>query len=379
MKTGQTGRYLFAAVCLPAAISGVLLFAQTGAGGKLKLGSGSEIYGSGCVGCHGPDGTGQPQTTLGFERPATFPDFTRCDQTTPEDNVTWRAVIRDGGPRRGFVQIMPSFSGLLSPVQINQVIDYLRGFCKDDRWPRGELNLPRALGTEKAFPENEDVVTTAINVHGSPGVSNEAVYEQRVGARNQIEVAVPIDFQRPERGLWYAGVGDVGIGVKRVLAASLRTGSIVSVFGEMILPTGNRARGLGTGTLGFQTFAAYGQLLPAKAFAQFQFGAELPKDTEKAPQAVFFRTALGRKFNQNGGVGRMWSPMIEFLAARDLETGARTDWDVMPEFQVTLSRRQHVRANIGVRIPATNTAGRSAQLMFYLLWDRADGRLLEGW
>jgi hypothetical protein len=51
----------------------------------------------------------------------------------------------------------------------------------------------------------------------------------------------------------------------------------------------------------------------------------------------------------------------------------------MPEMQVTLSRRQHVRANLGLRIPATNTASRPVQLMFYLLWDWQDGKLLEGW
>jgi mono/diheme cytochrome c family protein len=360
-----------------AALAGVLCAAQTGT--KLKLGTGKEIYESGCIGCHGPDGKGQPATTLAFDIPETFPDFTRCDQTTPEDNVTWRAVIRDGGPRRGFVQIMPSFSALLSPEQINQVIGYLRGFCKEERWPRGELNLPRALAVEKAYPENEDVVTTSINVHGWPGVSNEYIHERRFGARDQLEISVPIDFLHPAPKRWYGGIGDIGIGWKRVLAASLQTGSIVSLFGEVSLPTGNRSTGLGAGTTAFKTFLAYAQLLPGKAFVQTQFGAELPKDTERIPQSMFFRTAVGRRFNEAHGVGRLWSPMVEFLADRDLLTGARTNWDVMPEFQVTLSRRQHVRADIGLRIPATNTMGRSTQLMFYVLWDRADGRLLEGW
>jgi hypothetical protein len=59
--------------------------------------------------------------------------------------------------------------------------------------------------------------------------------------------------------------------------------------------------------------------------------------------------------------------------------GAKTDWDVMPEMQVTISRRQHVRGNLGYRFPVTNTAGRQQQVMFYLLWDWADGGLLSGW
>jgi len=46
---------------------------------------------------------------------------------------------------------------------------------------------------------------------------------------------------------------------------------------------------------------------------------------------------------------------------------------------VTLSKRQHVRANLGVSLPVTNTAGRSAQLVFYVLWDWQDGKLTEGW
>ena len=71
--------------------------------------------------------------------------------------------------------------------------------------------------------------------------------------------------------------------------------------------------------------------------------------------------------------------MVEFVANRDLMTGAKTNWDVVPEFQVTLSHRQHIRAAAGVSIPATNTAGRQAMLLLYVLWDWQDGKLTEGW
>jgi cytochrome c len=46
--------------------------------------NGERIYKSGCIACHGGDGRGAPETLTEFERPDTFPDFTRCDQTTPE-------------------------------------------------------------------------------------------------------------------------------------------------------------------------------------------------------------------------------------------------------------------------------------------------------
>ncbi len=104
--------------------------------------------------CHGGDGKGAPESTTAFDRPDTFPDFTECDQTTPEDNRAWKSIIRDGGPRRGFSQIMPSFGGALTSEQIDAVVRYLRTFCKSEGWPRGELNLPRPLLTEKAFPES---------------------------------------------------------------------------------------------------------------------------------------------------------------------------------------------------------------------------------
>jgi hypothetical protein len=51
----------------------------------------------------------------------------------------------------------------------------------------------------------------------------------------------------------------------------------------------------------------------------------------------------------------------------------------MPEMQVTLSARQHIRADLGYSIPTVNTAGRSPQVMFYVLWDWQDGKLTEGW
>ena len=45
--------------------------------------------------------------------------------------------------------------------------------------------------------------------------------------------------------------------MKQVLLAS--THSILSAQGEMIVPTGNYAKGLGSGVTVFEAFAAYGQ------------------------------------------------------------------------------------------------------------------------
>jgi hypothetical protein len=47
--------------------------------------------------------------------------------------------------------------------------------------------------------------------------------------------------------------------------------------------------------------------------------------------------------------------------------------------QVTLSVRQHVMVNAGVRIPVNERAGRSTQFVMYFLWDWFDGNLVSGW
>ena len=71
--------------------------------------------------------------------------------------------------------------------------------------------------------------------------------------------------------------------------------------------------------------------------------------------------------------------MVEILGARELETGAHPEWDVVPQLQISLSRRQHILFNVGVRIPVNERAGRHAEVLTYFLWDWFDGGLFDGW
>lgn len=71
--------------------------------------------------------------------------------------------------------------------------------------------------------------------------------------------------------------------------------------------------------------------------------------------------------------------MVELIADREFETDAKTNWDIVPQMQVTLNRRQHIRVNFGVRTPLNNTSGRDTQVLFYALWDWFDGGLRDGW
>jgi mono/diheme cytochrome c family protein len=346
--------------------------------------NGERVYKGGCIACHGAEGKGAPESSTVFKRPDTWPDFTDCAGTTPEPNGNWKAAIVHGGPSRGLSQIMPAFGDLLTDEQINDVMAYMRGFCKNKHhFPLGELNLPRALVTEKAFPENEIVVSSAASTKGLPAWTTDVIDERTViDARTQLETDVPVNYTIPEggpKGGWTEGVGDITVGLKRELFSSLRTGSILSVQGGILLPTGDRARGFGAGTTQLEPFAAFDQLFPTNTFIQTEVGADLPVDTSVAPRSMFWRAALGQAIAPDHMLGRLFSPMVEILGTRDFKAGASNDWDVLPEMQITVSRRQHVRVGFGYREPFTDTAGRTPQAVFYLLWDRADGKIWDGW
>jgi hypothetical protein len=71
--------------------------------------------------------------------------------------------------------------------------------------------------------------------------------------------------------------------------------------------------------------------------------------------------------------------MVEVLAAKELADGSKTQWDIVPQLQATLSIFQHVRASVGVRIPVNERETRNKSVMAYLLWDWGDGGFFELW
>jgi len=344
--------------------------------------TGEEIYRQACASCHGMDGRGAPQSEVGFELP--LPDLTDCSFTR-EPNEDWIAVTHNGGPARAFSKLMPAFGSVLSSEEIELVTAHIRTFCPSRDWPRGELNLPRAMATEKAFPEDESVFTASIDAEGEGAVSNKIIYEKRFGARNQVELIVPFGWkegvlsQDPAgTASWFGGLGDIAVGTKRAVYHDLNKGSIFSVAGEVVLPTGDRDKGFGKGTTVFEPFVSFGQLLPSNFFLHAQAGLELPFDTDRAEREGFWRLALGKTLTERHW-GRAWSPMVEFLAARELAGGQKVSWDILPQLQWTLSTRQHIMMDVGIRFPLTDAGARDTQVVFYLLWDWFDGGLVEGW
>jgi hypothetical protein len=342
---------------------------------RVPLTEPAAAYRAACAACHGADGRGVAAATTGLDIP--LPDFTDCSFATREPDADWTAIAHDGGPARAFDRRMPAFGEALDAGEIAASLEHVRSFCADPAWPRGELNLPRPLVTEKAYPEDEAVVTTTFDTSDEQRITNQFLYERRLGARTQYEVMVPFVTHGSDSLGGQHGLGDAAFAVKHVLAHSLRRGSIVGVTGEIVFPTGKESLGLGKGVTVFEPFVTAGQLLPGNSFLHVQAGAELPTDLAKAGREAFWRVALGRTFEQ-ARFGRAWSPMVELLGARELASGERALWDIVPQVQVTLSRRQHVMINGGVRLPL-NERGRSPQIITYLLWDWFDGGLTQGW
>ncbi|HEY8925185.1 MAG TPA: c-type cytochrome [Polyangia bacterium] len=347
----------------------------------------AEIWGTACAACHGADGAGMPPAVLGFDVPV--PDLRDCLFATSEPTPDWFAVVHEGGTVRGLDRMMPAFGTALTTDEITGVVDYVRGFCRDlPDWPLGDLNLPRGLFTEKAFPENELVLTSNIALRGSGSVMSELVYEKRLGARSMIEVAVPFGFLNLTENAdamsggatgWTGGIGDLGAAFKHAIVQSARSGTIVALGLDVSVPTGRADRGLGAGVTVLGPFVACGQLLPAGGFVQAHAGADLPTSFDTANPEIFWRALLGWSLTPSR-FGRMYSPMVEVLGTRELRAAdAAVIWDVAPQLQVTLNRRKHVRLDVGALVPVNRREGRHVQLGTYLLWDWYEGGPLKGW
>jgi len=358
----------------------------------LGLHSGRQIFQAGCAACHGPSGEGTPQYLAGFVRPDSFPNFSECYGSEDEYTRDWTEIIRDGGPARGFSQIMPAFGSVLTAQQINAVVRYVRSLCTDHdtSWPPGELNVPEPLITDKAYPENDLYLTTTINAQRgrAAGIANELQSENTIGSTNQLQILAPVNWVAQPGGGLYGGIGDVTTGFSHVFYAHLNdapgplydeTGSIFGLQGQITWATGDAARGLGTGQTELGAYAMYDLVLPHRMFLDLQPGGEVPVHTHYLPRSVYLNTAFGTSLNQGMGVGREWSPMVEVTANRDLAQGAVTDWDVMPEVQVSLNKRQNIRADLGYLVPVNDTANRPQQIWLFFEWDWADGGLFEGW
>jgi mono/diheme cytochrome c family protein len=344
---------------------------------------GRTIYESNCASCHGSDGRGRKPEETGIE--ITIRDFSDCAFSTRESVRDWIGVAHSGGPVRVFDERMPAFGGRLSVAELDHVVRYIKSFCKSDAWPPGELNFARGILTEKAYLENELLLISTFALEGPLDIAGKLIYEKRVGPRSQLELIAPYgvfrrsnaDRQGTRLSRWGKGLGDLAFGFKHVLFHDVDLGTILSAASELALPTGNTGDGLGNGTFLFEPFVAAGQRLSTLGFIQVQGGIGLPFNESKASKEAYGRLALGRTF-VTGNFGRLFTPMLEFQVVREMGNESLTLYSYVPEMQISISKRRHVRINLGVIIPMNELDTRPLQGTTYLMWDWFDGGLNEG-
>jgi len=332
--------------------------------------SGAEIYDGACASCHGRDGRGAPEGTA---ITVPLPDFTDCDFITREGDGNWRELLQHGGPSLALSPQMPAFGDVLTPEQIQSVLDYIRTFCHDSRWPSGELNFRRLLVTTKAFPEDEALLIPELtkNRDHSRDWSTEFAAERRVGARGQIEVAVPLAVHDVTDGATTGGIGDMSLAYKHVLYADTPSRTIAAAEIDLGLPTGDRDRGLGDGTVSVNPSLLAGKQL-ANFALQGQIRGDAPLDEHRADRTVSYRLAVSYPLAE---VRRAWVPTLELEVLQDVTT-SQHELFLTPQIYKGISLRGHLAVAAGAQIPVAGDADPfDVRVLAFFLWEYADGGL----
>ena len=329
---------------------------------------GQRLYEDACATCHGLDGKGAPE---GSSIAVALPDFTDCNTATREPDADWSALAAHGGAFLGMSPQMPAFGDVLSAEEIRAILNYLRQFCRDPSWPRGELNFRRPVFVTKAFPEDEAVIAPSFaQATGERTYDAELSGEMRIGARGQVELTVPLSLIDPDGGPTVGGFGDLGFAYKHVVFASLPMRTIFSLATDLIMPSGDRGRGLGDGTTTIEPAVLSGHGLPGGFVLQTQFRAVLPIDVNRAPRHFLYRFALQYPL---GPRKNALVPALEFESAQKID-GAFQDYTVLaPTLYVPLSQRGHLALGLGAQIPVSDHRPFDYRLGAFFLWEYLDG------
>lgn len=319
-----------------------------------------QLFALHCARCHGTDGAGTGATV----HPATRPmNFRNCRVASGEPAAEWLVAVHDGGRAVGRSHEMPAFGNRLSPPQIRALVRYLRSFCLDAGWPDGDLNFPRPMITDKAFPEDEIVLTPSLsNASASAGraLDIETEIEKRVGRRSMVEIELPAQMAATS-GKHLAGVGDVTLGFKNVLIADRAATHIVSAGIEVTFPSAFGANDLGHHTTLFEPFVAAG-LRHGATYVQALAGLEVPARSPWADREIEYGVYIGRDLAERP---TRWTVGAEL-------TGENRDLALTPQVRRDLTRTGALAAAIGVSIPMNGREDRSTRWLGYLIWDVAE-------
>ncbi|HVH66261.1 MAG TPA: cytochrome c [Gemmatimonadales bacterium] len=310
--------------------------------------SGAALYQAWCKACHGADGRGTPSASTRLEVPPA--DLKDCKGSTAEPEDRWVGIVAQGGAAFGLSLDMPAFGEAGTPEQIRAVVRYARSLCGELGWPPGELNFPRAFLVEKAYPEDEWVLTDR-------GRGQELIYERRFGKRLQLEGVARTVFDSAHRPFDGATAA-----VKYNVWHDVSRRALASVGLEVTPPVGRADR------WEVEPFLAFGAD-PGRAVT---LQGEVVGTWEEAAGFTTFsyRLGVGRQ------IGRV-VPMVE--AGWTVPTVGKRTLAFYPQMWVQLSRLGHVAASLGAEVPVVGPEPRRPTLIAFVLWDFGDSGFWRGW
>jgi hypothetical protein len=316
-----------------------------------------------CARCHAEDGSGKVNEPTVTVEPM---DFTDCKVTTPEPDVDWERAIAKGGPGVGLSPEMPAFEDSLTPDQITLFVSHIRGFCTETGWPTGNVNFPRPILTEKAFPENELVLLPAVAHYPedtAPSITDgsfKVIYERRFGKQSMFEISVPL-VTTNSLLTRTSGLGDIAVGVKH---AAYFTGTrIISVGLELALPTGDRFKDHGSGALKIEPYVSAGVML-GSWYWQSQLKPEISTNTVRTRHHVVYNTYVGR---DTSDAPNTWTIGVELNGEDDRVA-------LTPQVRKGLTGTGALAASIGMMLPLNSHEEQGWRWVGYLLWE-----YLEPW
>jgi hypothetical protein len=317
-----------------------------------------EMWTAWCARCHAEDGSGriaEPTVTV------TPMDFTECKVATPEPDADWERAIAKGGLGVGLSPQMPAFDDSLTPAQITAFVSHLRGFCTDPDWPIGNVNFPRPILTEKAFPENEIVLLPAISHYSesqAPTITDgtfKVIFERRFGKQSMFELSVPL-VTTNSLLTRTSGLGDIAIGVKS--AAYFNGSRIISVGVELALPTGDRFKDHGSGALKIEPFVSAGMMIGGW-YWQSQVKPEISTDTVRAGHHLVYNSYLGR---DTSNAPDTWTLGVELNGEDDRVA-------LTPQIRKGLTGTGAIAASFGMMLPLNKREEQGTRWVGYLLWE----------
>ncbi|HVQ42039.1 MAG TPA: c-type cytochrome [Vicinamibacterales bacterium] len=315
-----------------------------------------EMWDAWCSRCHGKDGKGKvDQPTITVEPM----DFTDCRITTPEGDSDWEAVIAKGGPAVGLSSQMPAFGDFVSPQQVTEFVAFIKKFCGETGWPSGNLNLPRPMFAEKAFPEDELIFVPMVSHKKDEpvGVSFAAVYERRIGRRGQIEMVLPMESASTS-GVRSSGVGDFEFGVKYALNP-MASNHLFSAGFDVHTPTGNEDKSLGEGQWVFEPYLATATVIGSQSYLQTQLKLEFPKDNSWDDRVAVYNIYFGRD-------ARLLPSTFTFGVELN---GENDEVALTPQIRKGLSKTGALAGAFGVRLPLNHRSEQGVTWVGYLLWE----------